>query len=121
MHPEEIRLLLNKLLTESTKVRVWLRSSESPDADWFFSVLGRLERADDGLLELTPSDADDPMDKLSFKESTLIACARSFTQPEDFSKTPLAETRFADPDSFVLTMAFDLPGGIKLALMGMQY
>jgi hypothetical protein len=119
LQPEDIKLLLNKLITESTKVRALLRSSDSPEADWFLSTCGRFVRADDGLLELVPSNPDSSVDKLSLKESVLVACLSSFKQPEDFSNGPFAGTIFANPDSFNLSLGFDLPDGSSLILLGM--
>jgi hypothetical protein len=117
--PEDIRLLLNKLITESAKVRAVLRSSGELEVPWSLSICGPLARTDDGTLELIPSHPDSPVDKLSLKESVLLISPCKFTQPEDFAAGPFAATLFADPDSFNLSLAFDLPDGSKLVLLGM--
>jgi hypothetical protein len=115
--PEDNKVLLNKLITESKNVRAIFLSSNSPGADVSFNTHGKLSLTE-GRLELLPEGAEDFTHVLSLKEATLLECPCKFTSPLDFAGLP--STAFIDrSDSFILSLTFDLPGGASLTLIGL--
>lgn len=110
--PDDTKVLLDKLITESANVRAVFRSSDSVDAYWSFSVCGRLMRVGDDLV-LTPSDSDEPVDVLALKESVSLTSPCTFVQAMDFSGTPFG----ALTDNLDLGLSFLLPDGSRLALL----
>jgi hypothetical protein len=116
--PQEVKDLLHKLSTESTKVRATFFNSASSIA---VTLSGPLQFLEDGRFAVYSGGDLDPrssglVEGLTMLAPTLLSAPCEFLDPRDFANTPFAGF-FTITACFDFGLVFILPGGSMLALM----
>ena len=116
--PQEVKDLLHKLSTESTKVCAMFFNSASLVA---VTLSGQLQITEDGKVAVCSGGDLNPfspglVEGLATLGPTLLEAPCEFLDPRDFANTPFAGF-FTVTARFDFGMVFMLPGGSMLALL----